>query len=517
MRLRAANMSSVGAVDVFVTAANADLSTATPTFPNVGVKAASAYAPLATGTYQIRAVPAGTAPAARAAAVSFNMTGVALTTGGTVRTILIADKSSGGAPLVGFLLADRSVAERRLASEGSLGDEEAQGSRTSRQCVSSSGPSTRHRPRYRHEHSPPIPRQRAARRRRHSLRVPGARRRRSPVAQQQPGLAPPRPLLATIPSDAATLTWTPKHTDLVYTFGGAPPRQRIKPSTRIVTWTEDCFDGAVKTAADLPSKVMAPGHDNPQTGPFYIEGAKPGDTVAVHICASSSRRATTRCRRSVRASARWSAPIQTAMLGADFPETTWRYDVDARAQCGARRSRATASTRGSVPLAPFLGCLGVAPALARRASTIVPGNFGGNMDCPEVRAGNTVFLGVNVPGALLSFGDGHYAMGEGEIMGAAIEGAMNVEVYVELHEASRRRCRASRTRTRSCSSAADVRSRTRRASRSRRWSAGCADQRDDARWTRISSYHRTRKRPIIQLVDPEYTVLVKLAKNRLPR
>jgi hypothetical protein len=54
------------------------------------------------------------------------------------------------------------------------------------------------------------------------------------------------------------------------------------------------------------------------------------------------------------------------------------------------------------------------------------------MDCPEVRAGNTVFLGVNVPGALLSFGDGHYAMGEGEIMGAAIEGAMHVEVYVEL-------------------------------------------------------------------------------------
>lgn len=107
VRLRAANMSSVGAVDVFVTAPNADLSTATPTFPNVGVKTASAYAPLATGTYQIRAVPAGTAPAARAAAVSFNMTDVALTTGGTVRTILIADKSSGGAPLVGFLLADR--------------------------------------------------------------------------------------------------------------------------------------------------------------------------------------------------------------------------------------------------------------------------------------------------------------------------------------------------------------------------------------------------------------------------
>src|SRR3989442_15073351 len=80
----------------------------------------------------------------------------------------------------------------------------------------------------------------------------------------------------------------------------------------------------------------------------------------------------------------------------------------------------------------FLRCLGVAPGVGPARSTIEPGPFGGNMDCPEVRAGNTVFLGVNVPGALLSFGDGHYAMGEGEIMGAAIEGAMNVEVYVEL-------------------------------------------------------------------------------------
>ena len=71
--------------------------------------------------------------------------------------------------------------------------------------------------------------------------------------------------------------------DLVYTFGGAAPKHHIEPGTRIVSWTEDCFDGAVKTAADLPSKVMAPGHDNPQTGPFFIEGAEPGDTVAVHI------------------------------------------------------------------------------------------------------------------------------------------------------------------------------------------------------------------------------------------
>ena len=60
-----------------------------------------------------------------------------------------------------------------------------------------------------------------------------------------------RPLLANIPANAPELRWTPKHEDLVYTFGGATPRQRIKPGTRIITWTEDCFDGTVKTAADL--------------------------------------------------------------------------------------------------------------------------------------------------------------------------------------------------------------------------------------------------------------------------
>src|SRR5437867_12435317 len=119
------------------------------------------------------------------------------------------------------------------------------------------------------------------------------------------------------------------------------------------------------------------------------------------------------------------------MLAADLAETTWRYDLNP-AGTSARASSRDGRHTWEVPLAPFLGCLGVAPAGGEVRTAIVPGPFGGNMDCPEVRAGNTVFLGVNVRGALLSFGDGHYAMGEGEIMGAAIEGAMNVEVYVEL-------------------------------------------------------------------------------------
>jgi acetamidase/formamidase len=327
--------------------------------------------------------------------------------------------------------------------------------------------------------------------------------------------ASPAPLLASIPATAAVLTWTPKHEDLVYTFGGAAPKQRVKPNTRIVTWTEDCFDGAVKTAADLPSKVMTPGHDNPQTGPFYIEGAAPGDTIAVHIRKLEPAR-----NYGVSSFGPGFGALvgtdQTAMLGPDFPETTWRYDVDA-AHNTARSTSRDGKHAWDVPLAPFLGCMGVAPASGEARSTIVPGNFGGNMDCWEVRAGNTLFLGVNVPGALLSFGDGHYAMGEGEIMGAAIEGAMNVEVYVELQK----KTATPIPRIENAEEVMFVGSGRPLEDAARvAFKAMVQWVQQNARMSELDAYQfvsQNSKAPIIQIVDPQYTVLVKLAKNRLPR
>src|SRR3954466_137444 len=337
----------------------------------------------------------------------------------------------------------------------------------------------------------------------------------APAAQaQQPAMAPPRPLLATIPGDAATLQWTPKHTDLVYTFGGATPRQRIKPKTRIVTWTEDCFDGAVKTAADLPSKVMPAGHDNPQTGPFYIEGAEPGDTVVVHLRKLEPARnyAVSSFGPGFGAMV---GTTQTAMLGPDFPETTWRYDVDAARNVATTKSR-DGRHSWSVPMSPFLGCLGVAPASGEARSTIVPGNFGGNMDCWEVRAGNTVFLGVNVPGALLSFGDGHYAMGEGKIMGAAIEGAMNVEIFVEL-------IKKQPTLVPRIENAGEVMfvgsGRPLEDAARVAFKAMVAWVRDRTKMSEMDAYQcvaQTSRAMIIQLVDPEYTVLVRLEKRLVP-
>ena len=307
----------------------------------------------------------------------------------------------------------------------------------------------------------------------------------------------------------------PKHDELVYTFGGAPARWRVKPGTRIVAWTEDCFDGVVKTPADIPSKVMAPGHDNPQTGPFFVEGAEPGDTLAIRIVRLAPART-------------WAVSAfgpgfgalvgtdRTAMLGPEFPETVWRYEVDA-AKGVARSTSGDGKLAWEVPLAPFLGCLGVAPGSGEARSTIVPGGFGGNMDCPEVRAGNTVYLGVNVPGALLSFGDGHFAMGDGEIMGAAVEGAMDVEIVVDL-------VKGKSTPVPRIENADEV------------MFVGWGRPLEDAArvafkamvgWVReatglseLDAYQlvsQNAKAPIVQLVDPEYTVLVKLERKRLPK
>jgi acetamidase/formamidase len=333
------------------------------------------------------------------------------------------------------------------------------------------------------------------------------------AAPTPPGRAP-NPI-ASVPADAPVLNWIPKHDELVYTFGGAAPKQRIKPGTRIVTWTEDCFDGVVATAADLPSKKMVPGHDNPQTGPFYVEGAEPGDTIAIHLVKVEPARAY-----AVSSFGPGFGALvgndQTAMLGPDFPETTWRYDVDA-ARNVARSSSRDGKHSWEVPLAPFLGCLGVAPAGGEVRTTIVPGNFGGNMDCPEVRAGNTVYLGVNVPGALVSFGDGHYAMGDGEIMGAAIEGAMNVEVYIEL-------IKKKATPIPRIENADEVMfvgsGRPLEDAARVAFKAMIGWVREESGMGEMDAYQfvaQNVKAPIIQLVDPEYTMIVKLDKGRLQR
>src|SRR5207302_8839441 len=85
-----------------------------------------------------------------------------------------------------------------------------------------------------------------------------------------------------------------------------------------------------------------------------------------------------------------------------------------------------------IPVHPFFGCIGVAPANGEARSSIVPAEFGGNLDSPEASVGNTVYFPVNVKGGLLYLGDGHAAMGDGEVAGSAIEVPLKARVQVSV-------------------------------------------------------------------------------------
>ena len=217
---------------------------------------------------------------------------------------------------------------------------------------------------------------------------------------------------------------------LVYTFGGAEPELALKPGAWLRTWTRDCFAGRVRSTSDLVSQVCDPRYLNPQTGPFFVEGAEPGDTLAVHFVSIEPREAhgysTT-----VPFFGALTATGTTAMLHSALPERTWVYAIEPAA--GVVRFEALDSPwTVDLPLDPMHGTVGVAPPLGEVRSALTPGSWGGNMDTPEMRAGTTCYLGVNVPGALLSLGDGHARQGEGETCGVAVECAMDTVLIVDL-------------------------------------------------------------------------------------
>ena len=230
------------------------------------------------------------------------------------------------------------------------------------------------------------------------------------------------------------LAWEPDPdadpTTLTYTFGGAAPVASLRPGTVLSTWTYDCFGGRVRSVGDLPSQVCDPRLLNPQTGPFYVEGAEPGDTLAVHFVSIEPREAWGVSTTVPFFGSLTSTPT-TATLQAALEERTWIYEIDQASRAVHYSARDTPFT-ASLPLDPMHGTVGVAPALGEVRSSLAPGDWGGNMDTPEMRAGVTCYLGVNVEGALFSFGDGHARQGEGETCGVAVECAMDSVVIVDL-------------------------------------------------------------------------------------
>jgi acetamidase/formamidase len=224
--------------------------------------------------------------------------------------------------------------------------------------------------------------------------------------------------------------FTPTFEQYAFTFGGAAPIRRVTPGTALRLWSEDAFGGALRSVSDLSSEKVDLRFVNPQTGPFYVEGAEPGDTLALHLVDLEPARD-------------WAASAaipffggltstdRTVTLQNPLPDTTWIYHLD-RARGMLQFEARFGEWSVELPLAPMLGTVGVAPASNEVRSSLVPDRFGGNMDTPQMRAGTTCYLGVNVEGALFSIGDGHYRQGEGESCGTAVEGAMTTTLIVEL-------------------------------------------------------------------------------------
>jgi acetamidase/formamidase len=206
----------------------------------------------------------------------------------------------------------------------------------------------------------------------------------------------------------------------VLTSGVPEPVLRLVPGDTVRTRTVDAY-GVDENGAQA---AMA---GNAATGPFYVDGAMPGDTLAVHIVKLTPNRATARMARKLAPTAVEPAYAQTLAAGRT---DVWRLD---RARGTARLEAPSDRLRDfEVALRPMLGVVAVAPPAGLSEPNGDLGEWGGNLDFPEIREGVTLYLPVYQPGALLFLGDAHARQGDGEVTGQGLETSMAVEFQVSV-------------------------------------------------------------------------------------
>src|SRR5215213_420001 len=204
------------------------------------------------------------------------------------------------------------------------------------------------------------------------------------------------------------------------------PIARVKPKDRVTIHTNDAFESRITKKEDLPSRALATAKFlNPQTGPIYVEGAEPGDTLAIRI-------------ESIEPTRDFAVSVLIPYFGGltsthltrtlqdPLPARVWIWHL-------VDGGHKLVNEELSVELAwePFVGTLAVAPDL-EAITALAPGPFGGNMDVPDVRPGNTIYLPVWNEGALFYTGDCHARQGQGELCGVALEITSKVTVVFDL-------------------------------------------------------------------------------------
>ena len=194
-----------------------------------------------------------------------------------------------------------------------------------------------------------------------------------------------------------------------------PPRLRIEPGERVQVETEDAFTAQIRGEGDRRDKTAQP-RSNPQTGPILVQGAMPGDTLAVKI--ESIEPSIGQC------ATYTTNPKQLSQwLGDDCPHGSH--------VCPIEDGKIHWSPQVTIPYQPMLGCIATAPDGAV-PTTLTAGPHGGNMDIIETCPSNTVYLPVFVEGALLFLGDAHAAMGHGELSAAGLEMPARTVITVNL-------------------------------------------------------------------------------------
>lgn len=223
-----------------------------------------------------------------------------------------------------------------------------------------------------------------------------------------------------------------------YTFGPNEPALSVKSGDTVVARTRDA-GGFNEKMEPMPEEMKQHSAStllserNPQVGPVYIEETEPGDILAVTIQRIKLNRDYAWSRhRSNFGSLTGEAPGKKLFLNDPVPEAKFDWQLDLEQNTGILELKSSRRKRIEIPLHPFLGSIGVAPRFGRIETSLVPGEFGGNMDCIETREGTILYLPVWVRGAYFSFGDVHAAQGDGELCGVALETTAEVTLKLEV-------------------------------------------------------------------------------------
>jgi acetamidase/formamidase len=223
----------------------------------------------------------------------------------------------------------------------------------------------------------------------------------------------------------ATHHFSPNHYHT--TIGSHAPVLHVAPGDTVVTTTVDA-----RGQDASGNQITRPG--NPMTGPFYVDGAEPGDTLVVHLHKLTPNRPLGWTRRMVAPNVVDPEYIPALPWPADEASALAQWRVDRTAKSVALVDPPAPLAGLALPLAPMVGCFGVAPAGGQAISTATSAQHGGNMDYNGFGEGVTVYFPVFAPGALFHIGDGHAVQGDGEIVGTGVEISFDVEFTVDLRK-----------------------------------------------------------------------------------